>query len=133
EGGQDAEKLMRRLVAEIVAPTGALAEVSYVRGVPPVVNELAAAETMRIGIVEGIGEAGLSDTPQSMGGEDFGWYLEGAEDLGVPGIPGALARLGVHGSGPRHDLHQGRFDVDERAIAIGVSGFVHAGVAALRD
>jgi amidohydrolase len=133
EAWRDAEKLIRRLVAEIVAPTGALAEVSYVRGVPPVVNELGATEAMRIGIVEGLGEAALSDTAQSMGGEDFGWYLEGVEDLGAPGIRGALARLGVHGNGPRHDLHQGSFDVDERAIAVGVSVFVHTALAALRD
>jgi len=59
----------------------------------------------------------VEDTEQSLGGEDFSWYLEHA--------PGALARLGVrspHEKGVR-DLHQGRFDVDERAIGIGVELF----------
>ena len=59
----------------------------------------------------------VEDTPHSLGGEDFAWYLEK--------IPGALARLGVRGpaeSGVR-DLHQGTFDVDERAIAVGVELF----------
>jgi amidohydrolase len=53
-------------------------------------------------------------TPQSLGGEDFGWYLES--------IPGALARLGVRtpGSVAEYDLHRGDFDVDESCIAVGV-------------
>jgi amidohydrolase len=127
----DAEKLIRRLVAEIVAPTGALAEVDYVRGVPPVVNEVSATEVLRAGIVGALGEFGLSDTPQSMGGEDFGWYLEGSPDGAWPGIPGALARLGVYGGGRRPDLHQGSFDVDEGCIPVGVQVFVHTALAAL--
>jgi amidohydrolase len=31
-----------------------------------------------------------------------------------------LARLGTHGSGEPLDLHRGTFDVDERAIGVGV-------------
>jgi amidohydrolase len=47
-----------------------------------------------------------------MGGEDFGWFADV--------MPIALARLGTHGGGPPLDLHRGTFDVDERAIAVGV-------------
>jgi amidohydrolase len=38
-------------------------------------------------------------------------------------VPGTYVRLGVHDAergGPRLDLHAGRFDVDERSIAVGV-------------
>jgi len=36
-------------------------------------------------------------------------------------VPGALARLGTRTpGGPTYDLHQGSFDVDERAIGVGV-------------
>jgi amidohydrolase len=53
------------------------------------------------------------DTEQSMGGEDFAWYLDT--------VPGALARLGVRApGGAAFDLHQGTFDIDERALDIGV-------------
>ena len=53
------------------------------------------------------------DTRQSGGGEDFSWYLEE--------VPGAMARLGVwSGHGPQLDLHQPTFDLDERALGIGV-------------
>jgi len=130
----DAEKVVRRLVDEIVAPTGAVAEVEYARGVPPVVNEPAAAETLRTGIVEALGDSGVTDTPQSMGGEDFGWYLEGSAEAGgrTGGMRGALARLGVYGGGRQYDLHQGSFDIDERAIAVGVRVLVHTALTALR-
>jgi amidohydrolase len=111
----DAEKLVRRLVEEIVAPTGAVAEVNYQRGVPPVINESRSTALIRDAVRASLGPQGLVGTPQSLGGEDFGWYLDT--------VPGALARLGVRGGrepGDQHDLHQGDFDVDERAIAIGV-------------
>jgi amidohydrolase len=63
--------------------------------------------------IEAVGPDVLTDTKQSGGGEDFSWYLEE--------VPGAMARLGVwSGHGPQLDLHQPTFDLDERALAIGV-------------
>ncbi len=51
-------------------------------------------------------------TEQSLGGEDFAWYLTK--------VPGAMARLGTRTPGGRtYDLHQGDFRVDERAIGVG--------------
>jgi amidohydrolase len=47
-----------------------------------------------------------------MGGEDFGWFADV--------MPIALARLGTAGAGPQLDLHRGTFDVDERALGVGV-------------
>ena len=50
--------------------------------------------------------------------------------------PSTYARLGVHdpaSTEPRRDLHASTFDVDERAIAIGVRVLVHATLAALTD
>uniref|UniRef100_UPI00313BE355 M20/M25/M40 family metallo-hydrolase n=1 Tax=Nocardia cyriacigeorgica TaxID=135487 RepID=UPI00313BE355 len=59
------------------------------------------------------GPAARPHTPQSGGGEDFSWYLEE--------VPGAMARLGVwSGEGEQLDLHQPTFDIDERALAVGV-------------
>jgi amidohydrolase len=63
---------------------------------------------------------------QSLGGEDFAWYLEH--------VPGAMARLGTRTpGGPTYDLHQAAFDVDERAIGVGVRVLTSAALAALRD
>ncbi|HEY3715873.1 MAG TPA: amidohydrolase [Jatrophihabitantaceae bacterium] len=120
-----AEPLVRQLVEEIVAPTGARAAIQYERGVPPVVNEPGAVEVQRAAVLAGFGPDALDETVQSMGGEDFAWYLEHA--------PGALARLGVRtpGAAASLDLHQSTFDIDEAAIAVGVRFTVHTVLAAL--
>ncbi|PZS29154.1 MAG: amidohydrolase [Pseudonocardiales bacterium] len=110
----DAEKLVRELVDQVVAPTGASAEIEYVRGVPPVVNDAGCTEILRRGVVQALGPDAVADTPQSMGGEDFAWYLDT--------VPGALVRLGVRRpESTPFDLHQGTFDIDENALAIGVA------------
>ncbi len=109
---QGAEELMRSLVERIAATTGADVDVDYVRGVPPVVNDPRAVALMRTAALETVGSDQLVQSPQSMGGEDFGWFADV--------MPIALARLGTHGGGAPLDLHRGTFDVDERALGIGV-------------
>jgi amidohydrolase len=108
----EAEDLVRRLVTEVAAPSGASVSVEYVRGVPPVVNDPRSVALLRSAALETVGSEGVALSPQSMGGEDFGWFAEV--------LPIALARLGTHGSGEPLDLHRGTFDVDERAIGVGV-------------
>jgi amidohydrolase len=70
------------------------------------------------------GPDALVGTEQSLGGEDFAWYLDK--------VPGALARLGVCPPGvpesARLDLHQGHFDADERAIPTAVRVLVAAAI-----
>jgi len=120
-----AEPLVRELVAQLVAPTGAQAHVVYERGVPPVANDAAAVLVQRAAVLATLGPDGAADTAQSMGGEDFAWYLEHTT--------GALARLGVARPGVEGvvDLHQGTFDIDEAALAIGVRYTVEVARAAL--
>ena len=108
----DAEDLVRELIGQILAPYGVGAEVTYVRGVPPVVNEPVSTALLAAGRAAVLGEAGEVSTPQSLGGEDFAWYLED--------IPGAMGRLGTRTPGGRtYDLHQGDLHIDERAIGVG--------------
>ncbi|MFF4141392.1 amidohydrolase [Streptomyces sp. NPDC001698] len=98
----------------------AKSEINYVRGVPPVVNEPVVTELLRDAMIARRGAANVEDTEQSLGGEDFSWYLEH--------VPGAMARLGVRTPGERtvRDLHQGDFDADESAIRVGVELFTAA-------
>jgi len=105
--------LLAEIVRAVVAPYGVDAEVTHVRGVPPVVNDpLAIAELAAA--AGAIGEDSVAGTEQSLGGEDFGWMLEK--------VPGALARLGVRPVGVvgAPDLHHAAFDVDEACIEVGV-------------
>ncbi|WFB09027.1 amidohydrolase [Streptomyces sp. LX-29] len=116
----DAPDLVHTAVDEVATLYGAKSEITYVRGVPPVVNEAASAELLRRAMVARRGAYSVEDTEQSLGGEDFSWYLEK--------VPGAMARLGVRkiGDSTRHDLHRGDFDVDEGAIKVGVELFTAA-------
>ncbi len=111
------ESLVQEAVSSILAPLQVEHAVNYRRGVPPVVNEEAATRILTHAI-EALGPDALADTHQSGGGEDFSWYLEE--------VPGAMARLGVwSGSGPQLDLHQPTFDLDERALEVGVRVMVN--------
>ncbi|MGB3231570.1 MAG: amidohydrolase, partial [Mycobacterium sp.] len=106
------EDIVRETVSSLLAPLAIEHTVLYRRGVPPVVNEETSTRILTHAI-EAIGPDVLADTQQSGGGEDFSWYLEE--------VPGAMARLGVwSGRGPQLDLHQPTFDLDERALGVGV-------------
>ena len=119
----DMQERIRRHVAEIVAPYGVLAEVDYQRGVPPVVNDAASAALLGRAVDEVLGTGGRAPTSQSLGGEDFAWYLTR--------VPGAMGRLGTREpGGPTYDIHQGNMRVDERAIAIGAKVLAMAAVGA---
>ena len=117
-----AEALVREIIADVVRPFGVEVEVTYVRGVPPVVNEFAATEALRSAVTEAVGQDGVAASLQSLGGEDFGWYLET--------VPGAMGRLGTRTpGGPTYDLHQGTFRADDRAVAVGAAVLAHVTLA----
>ena len=63
----EAPELVNRLVQQIVAPYGAVATVSYQRGVPPVVNDPAATALLSAAVVSSLGPAAAVPTQQSLG------------------------------------------------------------------
>ncbi|GIL36813.1 amidohydrolase [Phycicoccus sp. DTK01] len=102
--------LLEEIVHGVVQPYGVKAQVERVKGVPPVVNTADGISALRRGALAG--RLAPVPTAQSLGGEDFAWYLDHAA--------GAMARLGTRTpGGPTYDLHQGDLVVDERAIALG--------------
>jgi amidohydrolase len=123
EAWQGAEELLRSLVTRVAATTGAEVDIDYIRGVPPVINDPRAVALMRTAVLQTVGSERLVLSPQSMGGEDFGWFADV--------LPIALARLGTHGGGAPLDLHRGTFDVDESAIGVGVRFLARTALLAL--
>jgi amidohydrolase len=118
------EERIRRHVSEIVAPYGVEAAVDYQRGVPPVVNDAAAVTLLGRAVDDVLGTAGRAPTSQSLGGEDFAWFLTR--------VSGAMGRLGTRTpGGPTYDIHQGNLRVDERATAIGAKVLAAVAVGAL--
>ncbi|MFJ4983847.1 amidohydrolase [Streptomyces sp. NPDC088732] len=120
----EAPDLVHEVIDQIAGMYRAKWELTYHRGVPPVVNEHDSTELLRDAMTARYGAHTVEDTEQSLGGEDFSWYLEQ--------VPGALARLGVRpvGDNSKRDLHQGDFDVDEGAIKVGVELFTSAALLA---
>jgi amidohydrolase len=110
----DAPELVRALVESVASAYGVVPEISYQRNVPPTVNDAICTAMFEAAADRVLGSDSVTPAPQSLGGEDFAWYLDS--------IPGSLARLGTRtpGSGADFDIHQATFDADERAIGYGV-------------
>ncbi len=114
-------KLLEQVVTDLARPLGAGVEISYHRGSPPVVNHDGIISAIRVAAERTLGKDNVTDTHQSLGSEDFAWYLEH--------VPGALIRLGSALPDRHVDLHSASFDVDERCIETGI----RVGLAALLE
>jgi amidohydrolase len=116
-------KLVERILETTVSPLNCKWDIDYQRGAPPVVNDEGATAVMADAARRALGARAVLTAPQSMGGEDFSWYLEE--------IPGSMARLGVRIPGTDLDIHAALFDADERAIPVGVRILAQTAVDAL--
>ncbi len=105
-------KLVEQHVHDLVAPLGAGAEVMYVQGSPPVVNDRRVVDAFVTAGEAVLGDGHVASTHQSLGSEDFAWFLES--------VPGALIRLGAAIPDRTVDLHSATFDVDEACIEMGI-------------
>ncbi len=118
--------MVSEALAALVEPRGATFDLDYVRGHPPVVNDLWATSLVEQAAQEVLDDGAVRPTGQSVGGDDFSWYLEHA--------PGCYVRLGVGDpstADPPMDLHASCFDVDERCIPVGVRLLVASTLAVL--
>lgn len=119
-----ASEVFEEAVQSVVAPYDVEAEVRHARGVPPVVNDAACTGVLEAAARDVLGPASVQLTEQSLGGEDFAWYLTK--------VPGAMARLGTRVPGAHtYDIHQGDLRVDERVVEAGAGLLARAAVLAL--
>jgi amidohydrolase len=125
EAWRFAGELVGELVRSVAAAYNVTADLEYLRNVPPTVNEQTSAAMFSAAVAAALGPEAVTHTRQSLGGEDFAWYLSS--------VPGALARLGTRtpGAAACRDLHQPAFDVDERAIGVGVRVLAATALTAL--
>ena len=123
-----APELFRRALEGVLHASSATWEVEHRRGVPPVLNDPAMTTVLVEAATRVLGADAVVETEQSLGGDSFAWYLEQ--------VPGSYARLGTHdpaSTAPRLDLHASTFDVDERAIGVGVRVLVTAALDTLEQ
>jgi amidohydrolase len=109
------QRTMKQRLREVTEATcaayGATASLRYLDGYPPLVNDAPAVALVVDVARRVLGDACVRTVAPSMGGEDFAYYLQH--------VPGAFAFLGM-GDGHPFPHHNARFDIDERALPIGV-------------
>ncbi len=125
EAWHAAPDLLKALLESVASAYGVVANITYQCNVPPTVNDAVSTAMIEAAADRVLGPDSITSAPQSLGGEDFAWYLES--------IPGALCRLGTRrpGSADDFDIHQARFDIDERAIGLGVRLMAATGLTAM--
>jgi amidohydrolase len=96
-------------------------------GYPVLVNHAGATKLVEKAAESVVGPENLLSAPPVMGSEDFAYMINER--------PGALFRLGIRNEEREivHSLHSNRFDLDEKALAIGVTTFVMAALEFLAN
>ena len=106
-----------RTVTEACAGVGAARAVSiepkFVGALAGVLNDPGCTAALAAAAADLLGAEAITRlTRPSLGGEDFSGYLDHA--------PGAMFRLGcAPADGPDYPLHNPKFTIDERCLAIG--------------
>jgi len=108
---------LRRMVGAAAELHNASIQIDIAEGYPPVVNERIATDIARFAAAELVGNRHVVTAEyQSMGSEDFSYYLEK--------LPGCFARFGArHADWEPVPLHSPAFDIDERVIDVGTRYF----------
>jgi hippurate hydrolase len=107
-----------RLIAEGQAASyGMRAEVDYQRGYPPMINHSAETDYLRELAKRFAGEENVADLARpSMGGEDFGYFLEER--------PGCYFMLGTAKTDRDPPLHHPKYDFNDDILPIGTNFWV---------
>ena len=108
---------MRRIVDGVAAAYACTAEIEFVYGYPPVVNDAALATAFTAYVRERNGTP-VEALPPTMGAEDFAYFAER--------VPGVVVRLGIYNEalGSVHSGHSPQFRLDEAAIPTGIATLV---------
>lgn len=116
------EARVRRIAAGISAAYNVSADVRFVRGYPPVANDVELSQQFAEFLRER-STLRVERPPATMGAEDFAYFAQR--------VPGVLIRLGVRSetSGAVHPGHSPLFRVDEAALPAGVTTLVLFAVA----
>ena len=121
-----AKEKLRRLTRGISEASDVTLEIFFERGLGAVINDPGSSAILREAAQRTVGLRAVEEIPRpSMGGEDFAAYLEK--------VPAAMFRLGVAaGDAAAAPLHSPLFDIDERALGLGVRIMARAVILAAR-
>ncbi|MBS1640704.1 MAG: amidohydrolase [Bacteroidetes bacterium] len=119
-----AHELIKKLSVELVESMGAEIDLHIDVGYPTIDNDATLTDNAWQLANEFIGKENVEETEMRMGAEDFGYYTQQ--------IPGCFYRLGVRNEAEDiiHNVHTPKFNIDERAIEIGMGVMAWLGVQA---
>lgn len=123
---ESTKEKLRRLTRGISEASDVTLEIYFDQGLGAVINDPGANAILRQAAQRTLGPGNVEEIPRpSMGGEDFAAYLGK--------VPGAMFRLGVAaGDAPAPPLHSPLFDIDERALSLGMRIIARAVVLAAK-
>ena len=98
---------------EIAKTLGGKYELRFEIGDPPLVNDPFVSEVIRGVGTDMLGTDNVHPEEKTLGAEDFGRFLERA--------PGAMFTLGVRIDDDPRQIHNPRFDINEKALPIGTA------------
>ncbi len=115
---KDIGKNIEGIVKGIVTSFGAEADVKYIYGTSPVINNEEASKIAAVAAEKAMGKHAIVKMEKVMGGEDFAMLLEKYE--------GALIFLGTGNIevDSHYPHHNQRFNIDENTLKYGVEVFV---------
>lgn len=104
---------IKRIVTNTAAAFRATADVKYISGCPPTLNDERMSAIAKDSIVKLYGEEAVVTLAPTTGAEDFAYYMDK--------VPGVFALLGICNPelGPCYTLHHSHFHIDEKVIGIG--------------
>ena len=109
--GKALPEKIRRIVAGTAAASGVRATVRYERLNGATVNDPGMADLVIETASRVLGEENVETATRTLGGEDMSVFLDR--------VPGCFFFVGCGLDGPLRPHHSPRFDIDERALAVG--------------
>jgi amidohydrolase len=118
-----AEAAIKRLAEGMLGSMRVTCEVSYRRGVPPLVNHDRVLNPSVAAVRAQFGDEAIKEGEANLGGEDFALMAEL--------VPGFQLRIGSSQVGRRDRLHNSAYQPDEAAIGYGVQALSRAALELL--
>ena len=118
EWRKEAHLLLEKHANELVKSFGGEIDVDIRKGYPYLENDASLTEKCRAACSSHLGEQNVVDLPIRMTGEDFSFFSHQ--------VPSCFFRLGVRNEseGIVHGVHHSKFNIDEKAIKIGMQSFI---------
>jgi amidohydrolase len=116
EAVQTIQEQITKLTTGICESFGATAEVDFIVGTPPLINDEQEAAFAEKILQETFGAKRYEQLEPVMGSEDFSYYLQK--------IPGVFIKVGMSGEKSQYPHHHPKFDIDEDVFGDAIEVFL---------